>query len=276
MKDRMTITLDEVHVKQALEALGPRSLGFALRNATNKLAFEIKDTWQHTANRVFKNPVPLTQSAVLVRTAGTGVRRSTTGQMFRQSGSDNAEIFLRDEAFKGNPPVKYLFAQVQGGPRRHKGFERLLISSGAMPSNMFAVPAKGVQLDAFGNFPRGLLVQILSQLKSMFDPLQNETANSRERREKSQKRNRVRRSRYFAVSKPGPLPMGIYERFPARKFGGQPTRMVMAFVRSPSYTPRYTVFDMAEKVIRRRGERILSEAVIFEVDRAVARMVRPR
>lgn len=265
---RVDVSLDDTEAQALLQALGPRSMGFALANATNNLAFRIRDEWKQQATRVFDRPTALTLNAVLVRKAGSGISKSAAGQNFRNGGA-TAEIFLRDEAFKGTPPVKYLFAQVQGGARRHKRFERALQARGYLPGNMYAVPARGGPLDANGNLPEDLIVQILSQLQAMGDAAMNETRDSRERREKGLRRKKQRISRFFAIGRRQPLPAGIYERF--QSAFGTATRMIVAFVRSPGYRPRYTVFDTADAVIRQHGSAELERAVMHELTRAFNR-----
>src|SRR5690606_30789418 len=114
-----------------------RNLGFAVVQACNATAFEIREIWKRTAPRVFDRPTAMTLNAAQYR-------KATRTRPY-------AEIYLRDEAHKGTPPAKYLFPQVEGGERRHKGVERLLQSKGAMPAGMFAVAGKGAELDSHGN-----------------------------------------------------------------------------------------------------------------------------
>ena len=75
-----------------------------------------------------------------------------------------AQIYVRDEAIGGTPPARYLMAQVTGGQRLLKPFEKRLQAKGVLPSGMQTVPGKGATLDAFGNIAGSQMNRILSQL----------------------------------------------------------------------------------------------------------------
>lgn len=272
---RVDVSLDDTEAQALLQALGPRSMGFALANATNNLAFRIRDEWKQQATRVFDRPTALTRNAALVRKAGSGASTGATGQVFRNSGGATAEIFLRDEAFKGTPPVKYLLAQVQGGARRHKRFERALIAQGVMPSGMFAMPGGAAKLDAAGNMSAGQIVQILSELDA------NPDARSNTPRDR---KGRALKKTGWAGTKSGGLMVlrearnglrpGIYQRFRKKAAKGlwlSTIEPLVIFTRRPSYRARYTVFDTAEKVIRQHGSAELERAVMHELTRAFNR-----
>lgn len=267
---RVDVSLDDGEAKALLQALGPRSMGFALANATNNLAFRIRDEWKQQATRVFDRPTALTRNATLVRKAGQGSSTSGAGQVFRNSGGATAEIFLRDEAFKGTPPVKYLFAQVQGGARRHKRFERALIAQGLMPSSMFAMPGDAAKIDASGNMSAGQIVAILSALDANPDARSNTPRDRKATALKKRGWAGTRSGGLFVLQTPrNGLRPGIYQRF--RKGIFSTVEPLVIYTRRPTYTARYTVFDTAEKVIRQHGNAELERAVMFELTRAFNR-----
>src|SRR6185295_5301988 len=121
-----------------------------------------------------------------------------------------AVVKVKDEAFKGNPAVRYLFPEITGGTRNLKGFEKLLQRAGVMPSGWYAIPTSAAPFDAYGNVPGSVVMRILSQLQAARDSLTNESASLKA------KRNRTKRNaRYFAVNpatERGKLKPGIYER----------------------------------------------------------------
>lgn len=240
---------DNVLARQ-FTALESKNLPFAVMQAANNTAYAVQQEWKRQMPRVFDRPTPLTQNAIVYRKA--------TKQKLA------AEVLVRDEAFKGTPPSKYLQAQVTGGQRNLKGFERRLAAQGILPTGMFAVPGKGVQLDAFGNLPARLYNPILSQLGARFDPLQNETDVSRKRRTKREAKRGDRAGSFFAVKqKRGRLLPGVYQRI-ATGFG-KGLRSILIFVRAPVYKPRYRIFDLAERLYERQFkfqfERELAKAV---------------
>ena len=215
---------------RALTDLEQKNLPFAALQAVNATAFETREEWKRRVPRVFDRPTSLTLNAVLYKKA--------TKQTLA------AEVFLRDEAFKGNPPARYLEAQVTGGQRGLKGFEKRLQAAGQLPPGMFAVPGKSQQLDSSGNVPRGVVTAVLSGLRSQNDQYQNVTAEStRRRRARRQKRG----GEFFSLRQQrGRLRPGIYERI---KTGfGTAVRSVFLIVDSASYRARYDIYGMAERI----------------------------
>lgn len=231
-------------------ALERRNLPFAAIQAANNTAFAVRQRWAEIMPRVFDRPTALTLKAILYRKA--------------TKAKPAAEVFVRDEAFKGTPPARYLQAQVEGGSRRQKGMEKRLQAKGILPAGQYVVPGRGAQLDAHGNIPGSQVNAILSQLGARFDPLQNETDKSAARRRRREKEKGQRGGDFFALRKQrGRLAPGVYQRI-TTGFGSA-VRSVLRFVRSVSYRPRYPIFDLAEKLYRKEYpfhfERELAKAV---------------
>lgn len=209
-----------------LTDLEQSQLPFAASQAANKVAFEVRERWKRQAPRVFDRPTPLTVNAAMYR-------KATKAQPY-------AEIFIRDEAFKGTPPAKYLLAEVEGGQRRRKGFERLLQSRGILSPTQFAVMGRGAQANQFGNVPAGQITKILSQLGAQRDRYLNQTDVSKKRR-RGKKNNRD--GEYFVLTKrKGVLRPGVYERIGR----GSGVRSIFIFTNTAGYRPRYDIFGMAE------------------------------
>lgn len=241
------VDADNLLARQFTE-LEREQLPFAVMQACNDTAFEIREVWKRTAQRVFDRPRPITTNAVLYA-------KATKDRLY-------AEVFIRDEATGGTPPARYLLPEVEGGARRLKPFERLLQARGAMPVVTFAVPGRGQALDAYGNVPAARINQILSQLGSRRDPLQNETDASRARRRASRgsrlsllgrrvanpqlQRRVAPAGDFFAVLKRrGGLVPGIYERV-ASGFG-RGLRSVLIFVGAARYRARYDIYGLAQR-----------------------------
>lgn len=212
-----------------------KNLPFAVMQAVNATAFEIRETWKRAAQRVFDRPTPLTVNAVLYR-------KATKQQLF-------ATVFIRDEAHKGTPPAKYLQPEVEGGQRRLKGMERLLQGAGLMPQNRYAVPGKGAQLDAYGNVKAGTVRKILSQGRAGLEAgyISNETDTGRDRRLRRQKK-RGGGGSYFVLQKQrGKLLPGIYERMQGGYGTAGGVRSIFVFVTTPTYTARYNIYGLAQR-----------------------------
>ena len=227
-----------------------KNLLFASVQACNATAWEIRGAWQRTAPRVFDRPTQMTRNAAQFE-------RASRAKPF-------AVIKLRDEAFKGTPPAKYLLAQVQGGERRRKSFEVLLQARGVMPTGMFAVPGRGAPLDQHGNVRGAELNRILSQLGARRDPYQNETETSRDRRRRRAEKRQQRGGDFFSLAqRRGRLLPGVYERL---KSGfGSGVRSIFVFVSSARYQPRYDIFGLAQ----RTWDRLMPFYFNRELDKAV-------
>lgn len=206
------------------------------RNALNDAVEEARFAEVGKIRGVFDRPAPLTQKAPLYR-------KATRDHLV-------AEVYIRDDMAKGAPPAKYLQPQVEGGQRRAKGFELALRRIGVMRGDEYAVPAIGMNRDAYGNLPGSLLVRILSQLRAFSEVghMMNETARSRKRKGKGSARYFVP-SGFRAEKGIGHLPRGVYER------QGNRIRAVMIFVSgAPSYRRRY---DFGQAAIA-KAERVFA------------------
>jgi hypothetical protein len=238
----MRLTIDTSAIDQALLPLRdmPRQLRFAAVVALTKTAQAVQRAEQAEMRDVFDRPTPYTLGSVFIRPARVDRPEALVGIKDDAGGSRSAEAWLR--------------WQIQGGQRRLKGFEQLLVRAGAMRSEQRAVPARGARLDSFGNLSRGQLVQVLSQLR--IDTTQGSTRKLTQLafedtgKERRLKQNKIRRAygraggRYIAFPNGrGKLKPGIYinegKDFGARVGYGNSTRMVpvLLFVGSTLYEP---------------------------------------
>lgn len=92
-------------------------------------------------------------------------------------------------------------------------------------------------MDRYGNISRGQIQQMLAGLGASRDPYQNSTPRSR-------KRN-TQPSQYFAVSAPGRLKPGIYQRT-----GRGSIKPIVMFVKQPMYRPRLRFYEVAEQTAK--------------------------
>jgi hypothetical protein len=239
--------------ERALTELEQSQVPFATSKAINETAYQIRQQWAGIAPKVFKSPVRLTVKAAMYK-KGTKSKPA-------------AEIFIRDEAFKGNSPAQYLRAQVLGGQRRRKGYENALERIGALPQGQYTVPGKYADIDSNGNIRSGQLVSILSQLKALHDSYQHETVDSREKRQKKERRAGGVTTDYMALNTAGSRKGGIYKVMNFN-FGGKvkkAIRPVLIFVSRAFYRKRYDIFEMAQTVASRRMPEIFKN----ELEKAV-------
>ncbi len=163
--------------------------------------------------------------------------------------TQSAGVYFKDYSPKGVPAGRYLHPSIVGKARSHKGFEKALIRSGLMRPDEYAIPAKGVRLNQYGNVSQGLVRKVLSQLKSG-DPYQWETTRSRKRG----KTGRLSGARYFIPSIGSKLPRGIYQRT-----GRGAVKMLFIFVTD---RPDYKVILPFKQIENEAAMRPLREYLI--------------
>jgi len=201
----------------------PKQTVFATALALTRTAQAVqKDVHQEIA-RVFDRPTPRTKKGAFVIPA-------TKQRLW-------AEVKIKDETDKGTPVSKYLEAQIDGGKRFHKGFEKRLIAKGQMPDDMYAVPSRTVKKNQYGNVSQGLIQKILSGLQSQRDSLQNAYPGS--------PRQRVA-GKYFSGIVSGVH--GIWDVNKLKK--GQPA-LIFLFVKKTRYRSRFNFQALAKKTIDR-------------------------
>lgn len=211
-----------------------RQVKFATRVALTRVAMRSKEAEEREMRDVFDKPTPFTMSGLYVRPA-------TANNL-------SAEVKLKDFASKSSTPAaKYMAAQIKGGGRGQKRFERALEAIGALPPGYRVVPGEGAQLDDYGNLNRGQIVQILAYFRAF--PEAGYKANMTDkRREALQRGSKTRQGVSYFVGRPGDrLPLGIYQRTHFAR--GTAIRAVMIFVRSVTYEATFDFAYVAKQAI---------------------------
>ena len=211
--------------------LEKKHVQFATRVGLTRTAMKVKAAEEREMRDVFDRPTPFTMSSLSVRPA--------------TASNPTAEVKLKDFAAKGTPATSFLAAQLKGGSRKAKRFERALLSAGALPPGYHAVPGSGAKVDAYGNMDRGQIVQILSYFNSF--PEVGYKANMTDKRRQSLARGSKTKQGYsYFVGSPGDrLPLGVYQRFGFAR--GSAIRPVLIFVPSARYEATFD-FDYVAKI----------------------------
>lgn len=197
--------------RRSLSNLEARQAPFAIALALTRTAQDVRANTISRMQRVLDRPTRFTLNAFKVVPARKNDPTAVVG--FRSFTRTAAGVRSYLE------PVEF------GGPRPPKRFEVLLRQAGILDADEFTVPARGTRLNASGNVAASRYVQILSQLRAFNSAgfSANETARSRARAKPT-------RTRFFAVTKDGALPRGIYERT-----GRRGAKAVFIFVKQPTY-----------------------------------------
>lgn len=222
-----------------------KQVRFAAAVALTKTAKAVEVAEKREMRDVFDRPTPNTMNSTYVKPA--------TPQTLA------AEIGIKNFAGKGIAADKYLAAQIKGGSRRMKRFEKALQSVGALPDGYRAVPGAAAKMDAFGNMQGGQIVQILSFFKAF--PEMGYKANMSDKR-RMQLAKGSKKSVGFAyfVGRPGDrLPLGIYQRFNLSH--GSAIKPVIIFVPHATYQAVFDFKFVAAGVVDREWARQFDSAL---------------
>lgn len=224
-------------LQRSLSELARSQVPYAMRLASNDTAYQVRQAWKREIPRVFRRPVPLTRNAVLYS-------KADRSRSF-------AEVFIRDEAFKGTPPARYLAPQVFGGSRRHKRMEAAMRYRGLLRHDQYVVPARGT-LSTTGKLRGPMVTRLLAQVHASHDSYSNQSTASRTRRHRREERQTGYTTDHFALTNQhGKLPPGIYKRTNLGRLGSS-VQPVLLFVRAPTYRERYDIFGLAERLFLER------------------------
>lgn len=233
-----------------------KQLRFATVSAINNLAFEARELEQREMLDVFDRPKPFTLKSVRVIKASREQEQIAARMEIDNMGTES-----------DTPAAKYLRAQVSGGGhRRLKRFERALRSVGVLPPDMYAIPASGARLDAYGNISPGQIIQILSYFRAFPDVgfRSNMTDKGRARLAAKRSRKNAAAGISYFVGRPGgsrsnSYPEGVWQR--THFAHGSSLKPVLIFVKSVKYEDIFDFGYVAEQAARKRLPALFAEAV---------------
>lgn len=214
---------------------------FAMAKALTKTAQDVQAAEIHEVKDVFDRPTPYTLSSFYVKPA-------TKSKL-------EARVYIKNEASKGTPAIKFLKAQIEGGARKQKRFEKALQAAGIMPAGYYAVPGEGAKLDSYGNLDRGLIVQLLAYFKAF--PEAGYKANMTDKRKAALAKGNAKKGQqgvaYF-VGQPGKKsPLGVWARY--RMFGGSAVKPVLIFIKSAKYEQLLDFYYVSDVTARKKMDK---------------------
>lgn len=241
----LTISADFKSVQRRLDALG-RQMPFAASVALNRTAEWVATDERRAMRAQFDRPTPFFLNSLRVV-------RSTKAKL-------QAKVWFKD-INSVDSASNFVLPHIVGGRRRFKQFEARLRAIGALPDGWFAVPAKGVPLNAYGNLSQGTISLVLNAAGAYTESGFN-TIPRAQRKTKLAKQGRA--IFVAGVGNPQGLPPGVFER---RKTGfGSAIRAILIFVDSATYKKRFDFFGI--------GKRTAAQRFPQEADRAIALAIR--
>lgn len=222
-------------VMLGLRQLREQRIPLAMMDAANATGRYIHAALRSEMQQVFDRPSPWALGGLRFKLATARV--------------PVVSIWLEEFGGKGIAAAQFLAAEIEGGQRKHKRFEKALIGRGLMPSGMYAVPGRMAPLDQYGNVPGSFIVRMLSDLQAFGE--QGYRAN------RAGSRRGARKTNYFFVPPPGSrLPPGVWWHLPNGLLGS-----VFLFVSKTAYRKRYDFYGVGQRAYTRVATRFLGEAV---------------
>lgn len=218
---------------------------FATAVALTRTAKAVQAKETHEIKDVFDRPKPFTINSIFIKPA-------TTSNL-------TAAAYIKDFAGKGIPASKYLRAEIKGGARRLKKFERALILTGALPPGYYAVPGDAAQMDGYGNMKPSQIVQILSFFRAFPEAgyKANMTDKGRAKLKKGSKRKGIGFEYFVGAPADGKLPLGVWQRT-AFAHGGA-IKPIIIFVRHALYQKLFDFEYVARTTVAKEFPRLMKQ-----------------
>ncbi|MFC2974721.1 hypothetical protein ACFOJE_21240 [Azotobacter bryophylli] len=231
--------VDVGEISRKLSDLAKKQIPFATALALTRTAQLVKKGTLDVMRARLDRPTPITMSSVFVKPA-------TKARL-------EARVWFKDSWSSGIPADRYMQPAVLGGARRHKRFEKALISRQIMKPNQYAVPAKEF-LNQYGNITGGLAKKVLSGLGAaeMTSGYKANATNSRRSRRKGNA------DRFFVLHGLD-RSSGIWERKATR--WGDAIRPVFLFVDAPYYKVRIPFEKIAANIVKAHLQREFEQAM---------------
>lgn len=250
-----------------------KQIRFASTKAVNSVAKKVVVANTDEIKRVFKDPRPVTQRAVIVKEYAD-YRKDTISATVAvddgRRGSASESVFDANRNAQGKsavPPSKFLLAQIAGGTRVAKRFERALQAAGVMPPDKVAIFAKrSGYLDQYGNLPGPKIVQILSWFKAFPEQgyRSNMTSKTRDAIAKGKRKGMSWGFAYFRGGRDTGLPDGIWERhYPNGQAAKSFVKPVLLYVSRAQYAVRFKFEEIASKTVQSQWSPAFNEAMTY-------------
>jgi hypothetical protein len=224
-----TVTWDMSRLAARLNDAQRRQVPFATALALTRVAQAAREEIiRAEMPRSFDRPTPYTLRA-------TFVERARKDRLY-------ARVLLRGSRAESS----YLRAQIEGGKRALKSYERKLLNAGLLPAGFVTIPGAGAKLNGYGNIPGSRLMQMLSDLKiaeGWAGATQNRSAATTTRK------RRRGGNRYFVARPGGHLAPGVY--IASWKPGSREVKPFLLFVEA-SYRQRLDWQGIVTRVARQR------------------------
>lgn len=250
---KLNVKVEGLKALQAQLSGQQKQIAYAASRALNNVAKKVVAGERQALGSIFKGPTPRTLNAVKVF---SGAKRDRLEAVI---GIDDGGGSYRQQNYsargkKGTvTPAKYLLAQIVGGERAPKRFEKALQAVGAMSPGDYAVFAKRSEaLDAYGNISGAKLNQIITYFrKTKVDGYGGKMSSARKAKMmKGELKGMKWGMAYFRGGAGTGLPDGIWERhYPNGTAERSFVRPILIYVRAPAYRSLFKFSEIADRVV---------------------------
>lgn len=275
----MNVTIEFKGLKEVIanmNDLAKTQVPFAAAKALTKTAQDVKEEIVKQMPSFIDRPARWTLNGLYIKPA-------TKEKLIAEVGyKDKTSIKVTTtNKGQGTPAAYYMEPNVEGGKRNIKGFEKALQYHGVLPKGMYIAPGEACPLDAYGNIPHGLIMQILSYFKASERGSGSKSNITPEKKAKLLKGTKKTRGFEYILSRgkgemniptesgglrtiQQHLPAGIYKK--EGYAWGSRIRPIMMFVKEPSYKKRFPFHEIARKTMNEmllpRFDEAMKEALL--------------
>lgn len=249
-------------LRAQLSMLSDRRFAAGIATALTRTAVKVRDDAKNYIGGALDRPTPYTVRQL--RYVPATAERLMAGVGFNIAAiQDISGKTLRFEDLGPGQTAagKYLEHNIQGGQRPLKAMEVALRAINVLPAGSYAVPSKYTKLDAYGNVSRGLVIQVLSQLRLQMVGGFNRSMTGGRAAINAQRRAG---GRFFVMRAGRGVQPGIY----MRDFYSEVIVPVFVFVKRANYKKRFRFYSRAEGVGNRTLPGEVVRALADQIQRA--------
>lgn len=217
-----------------MESLHQNQLPFAIALALTRTAKDVEAELKREITRVFVNPKKQTIEGTYI------VPAKKTNLV--------ARIGLKDKGGRAIAVSQYLAAEIKGGIRKIKRYEKALQFIGALPPGFVTAPGAAAKMDANGNMDSKQLFQILSFFKAFPENGYRKNMSAAGRNRMMKGKRGVGGYTYFVGSPKVGAMLGIWEVSTATR----EIRPVLIFIKEARYKPVFKFYEVARRIAIQR------------------------
>jgi hypothetical protein len=236
-------------LRKALDGFSDRRFNAAIATAMSRTAVIVRDKMRQQMTSELDRPTAYTLNSLYTVPAT----------------ADKLQALVRFKDTRavssGTPATYYMLPNVEGNPRRQKGFEVNLHAAGLLPTGWLVMPGQGAILDSHGNMSRGQIIQILSQLRITM--VAGSTRNMSFEAREQIRAQRKAGGRYFVMPVGSRIQPGIYQR----EFMGNNITPVAIFVKGATYRKRFKFYEDGDAIARQHLEVQVNRALAEHIEK---------